>query len=251
MRVYTKHGKSRNAFTLVELLVVIGIIAILISVLVPALNRARMSARRVACLSNLKQLVTGLQSYLVHSKGTFPAHRESLRADDPFWGDALMPYLKTTEIFRCPDMTGEIRNDNGRVWEFSYRATEVCYGYNSYFLGHAAYNDKSPEYGYMPFIKPQNWMKVTQVRNSATVMAFADTSPPVNYSMWWPHAWATTLVTNEGNQGVTGRRHNGLGAVAFVDGHCEMMKPIDVNPKLKTANFADKTNLKYWDPRQR
>src|SRR5687768_18101554 len=64
----------RSAFTLVELLVVIGIIAILISMLLPALNRAREQARAAKCLSNLRQLAMATLGYCNFNKGMFPNH---------------------------------------------------------------------------------------------------------------------------------------------------------------------------------
>src|SRR4029453_18762722 len=66
--------RRRNGFTLVELLVVIGIIAVLIGILLPALNKARESARQVQSLSNMKQIAQAFPQYTIENKGVMPGN---------------------------------------------------------------------------------------------------------------------------------------------------------------------------------
>ena len=78
--------KTKKGFTLVELLVVIAIIALLLSILMPALNKARESGKRVRCMANLHQLVLALQFYQQDFKEAFPTDKDGIVATYARWG---------------------------------------------------------------------------------------------------------------------------------------------------------------------
>jgi prepilin-type N-terminal cleavage/methylation domain-containing protein/prepilin-type processing-associated H-X9-DG protein len=72
IRPHRRHHCANRAFTLVELLVVIGIIALLISILLPTLGRARKHANTVKCAANLRSILQGMQIYASQNNGAFP-----------------------------------------------------------------------------------------------------------------------------------------------------------------------------------
>jgi prepilin-type N-terminal cleavage/methylation domain-containing protein len=111
----------KRGFTLIELLVVIGIIAVLISVLLPAMRRARLLAKQIECSSNLRQIGGAIMMYTNDDHGRLPFVVEPLwKADgtldfdaDPFDYDVhpqslaamLRKYVGAAAVFRCPTAT--------------------------------------------------------------------------------------------------------------------------------------------------
>jgi prepilin-type N-terminal cleavage/methylation domain-containing protein/prepilin-type processing-associated H-X9-DG protein len=104
---FARHSSSR-AFTLVELLVVIGIIALLISVLMPALSRAREQANAIKCLSNMKQIGIALLMYAEQHKGkTLRVWPNDYRGAPFLWDysyhSMLLPYMQNNkQVYVCP-----------------------------------------------------------------------------------------------------------------------------------------------------
>jgi prepilin-type N-terminal cleavage/methylation domain-containing protein/prepilin-type processing-associated H-X9-DG protein len=98
------HRSQRTAFTLLELLVVIGVIGALTSLLLPAVNAVRQSSRRTGCMSNLRQIGLAMEQYLdIHKKYPLAAQVPSVTPDRPDLPDLLGGFSEhNRQLFACP-----------------------------------------------------------------------------------------------------------------------------------------------------
>jgi prepilin-type processing-associated H-X9-DG protein/prepilin-type N-terminal cleavage/methylation domain-containing protein len=133
--LYPPSSPPPRAFSLVELIVVIGLIALLISLLLPAINSARRSAKTIQCASNLRQLTNALVSYANQNKGAFPPSSIQITQ---FWyqKDKIGQWITTPTtltdntlaggVLICPcDLEDSLRSYAMNVYASSYISTFV------------------------------------------------------------------------------------------------------------------------------
>ncbi len=219
-----------RAFTLVELLVVIGIVAALIALLLPALNRAREAAKQTACLSNLRQIGFAMQMYAGEQKGFLPPHVPNgfafgvfNFADTGVWDGpspnclgSFLPYLNHDwHLFACPSL------DTDRIYfginpsdtsDGSYMGNAVIMGQKIGRIGHSSEVIAMQEWGWR---SNSAWCRPTLITGS---------SPPA-YT-WW-HSIAI------GYEEYSALHWEG-GNLLFVDGHAEWR----LHKSLHASDFA-------------
>jgi len=203
--------KRLNLFTLIELLVVIAVIAILASLLLPAMNQARNTAKKISCLANLKQLGTAQLMYADTYDGGFaPAYYNI----SPGWGYPLIlqqaGLLNNGNIFFCPAETARKYNTSLQCYTGHY-GTNFNVSGPIKLSGTTAYRDYT-NYGYI--------QKVSNLRNSSRLILMNDViGDAVGY--WYDSGCATfQSKTFPNTRHIAGGR--GLNYL-FADGHGEFI----------------------------
>ncbi|MFA6569267.1 MAG: prepilin-type N-terminal cleavage/methylation domain-containing protein [Victivallales bacterium] len=221
-------------FTLVELLVVISIIALLASILLPALNKAKQQANRIACVSNLKQCGAATYSYVDDFQGWLPFSYDTVNtsysgyatAGGPAWFYLLAPYVnleprdgffyalgktyaarpKQPVVFTCPAHRLEYPNNCPTSYSPGIRVALRA-----------------------PLANNLNRGKMQMVRQTASKAWLNEWQMADGTNVEYP-----SVSLNEGNiipghaNNFFGTRHNGSGNILFFDGHADWVSLPDV-----------------------
>lgn len=173
-----RNQEKTKAFTLIEILVTIAIISILAAILFPVFARARESARRASCMSNLKQIGLGMMMYVQDYDETYPLSNTGGTQTDTSmpgrhfatttsgeceancisWMDLVYPYVKSIQLFVCPSVREEAYPSYGYNGAFGSPTNKTRYDYDLYY-GSA----RLPNGGYHP-------TKLAQVTRPAEVI---------------------------------------------------------------------------------
>ena len=219
--------RSRRGFTLIELLVVIAIIAMLMAILMPAIQRVKKQAQSVACMSRLKQWTLIFKFYTDEYEGSFnPGWDQATGGEAHLWPNALRPYYEDEwDMLLCPTATRVSENLTRGTFMATWRGLQTPNGDTVRFEFSYGINNWTNAMTGPRGDRPEEWFwKTTNVGGQSRIPVFGDST--------WHDAWpreedepiALPWEFGGGNTGTTGEmnhfcidRHNGWTNLLFMD----------------------------------
>ena len=234
----TARSNPRLGFTLIELLVVVAIVAILAAMLLPALGRAKQSAKAAQCSGNLRQIGLALAMYLDEYGRFFPYKTD-------IGGDRLWYFgMESTFCYPCPPAGRHIDLKQAKLYPYfrTLHGIEVCpsYDYTSR-VWRQKFDQITEGYGLNNLLFDKSGATVTK---PARIACFADTavvntidSPASSVNPMLDEAY---FVETGASIATTHFRHSGRANVLFCDGHVELrsMYPGTLDTRLPQVNIG-------------
>ena len=249
-----KEKKTKCGFTIIELLVVIAIISLLLSITMPALSKAKGSAKRLQCSDNMRQIRLAMDFYASDYKDYIVTSREMLFSHTEgevksVWHVVLAPYVEHSQItdlladaypklWRCPE--------DKDPYPMGFRGYPHKIGMTSYALN-GYYADSNGQGQSVQFGPGANF-KFAQINNPSQCMLMAETSYCGQiYDAAHPKAMQANL-RNDGHHRLTsGFYHAGSMNLTFVDGHIESFRGIDCEPDQSQVPWPYKNGgYMFW-----
>ena len=224
---------KKKKFTLIELLVVIAIIAILASMLLPALGRAKAAAMSTKCLSNLKQQGLGLMMYVNDYKEFYPMTVYPDYMYKNLWCAKINEYMGSPAIFECPVAVGSVNTD---VFKFRDQENKEYDNYIAYIP-----NANLIEC-YVSAAGEIRHVNSSMVSTPSRTAAIVDLKPTVlaeepSYNPGKPISGQSAFISRLGFQ------HNNASNWLYADGHAEREpKPAE----FYLANRREMYNTNFW-----
>ncbi|BCM88382.1 hypothetical protein IAD21_00213 [Abditibacteriota bacterium] len=218
----------RAAFTLIEVLVVVAIIAILAAILFPVFARARENARRSTCQSNLRQIALGIAQYVQDYDEKFPlgvVNRTLLPTTGTYaWGDAVQTYIKSLQVYQCPSEPIPADPDP-RVGFNNTISGYMDYGYNaSFWARRGTFNAAGDCYDGQPLLRPT--VSLADLEHPSLTVLVADGSSTASYNGTGDSIAPGFVLLVSGGYAYPRRHLNGSN-FAFTDGHVKWYRDQD------------------------
>jgi prepilin-type N-terminal cleavage/methylation domain-containing protein/prepilin-type processing-associated H-X9-DG protein len=218
MKTDLRTPTEKAGFTLIELLVVIAIIAILASMLLPALAKAKEAGKRITCVNDLRQLGLSMQMYQDDNEGFQPIRTISLPGGS--WPSTLREYYKDLKVLACPNDLNPLSNTGAPEPSDKAPRSYMLNGWNDYFESQGIQfanleGKKMPESG---------------IRAPSDTIMFGEKLPTsIHYYMDFMEFDATTLAGNDfdqldHNKHMKSAGNSGGSNYAFADGSTRYVK---------------------------